>query len=139
MSEFRFPKEERLKSKKTLSRLFKEGRSFNAFPVRAVWLQMEEAKSSSLQFTVSVPKRKFKHAVDRNRIKRQIREAYRLHKSELTELLSTAYNNKPTFALMLIYVSRDKESYQTIQKGVKKSINRLMRDMSKLDQNDVDK
>jgi len=126
-----FSKAERLKSKKTLARLFKEGRSFSVYPVRVVWLKEETPRVVPLQFTVSVPKKKFKNAVDRNRIKRQIREAYRLNKSALIEKLSEKQGDKESFALMMIYVSTDKEAYAKIDKAVGKCLARLARDMFK--------
>ena len=126
-----FPKNERLKSKKTLARLFKEGRSFSVYPIRVVWLKESEPKSVPLQFTVSVPKKRFKNAVDRNRIKRQIREAYRLNKSELISKLSTKLEKGETFALMMIYVSTENETYAKIEKSLRRCLERLSRDMSK--------
>lgn len=82
-----FSKEERIVSKKQIDRLFAGHGSHSkaAFPLRAVYV-VEECGSgrAPVQVLVSVPKRKFRHAVDRNRVKRQIREAYRLNKELLT-------------------------------------------------------
>jgi ribonuclease P protein component len=129
MTKLSFPKDERLKSKKTLARLFKEGRSFSAYPIRVVWILQEEVKPTPVQFTVSVPKKKFKSAVDRNRIKRQIKEAYRLHKSALLDKLKHQQEQGKSFAVMMIYVSPDKESYGLIEKSVRNSLSRLMKDL----------
>lgn len=75
-----FPKSERLCSRKAIEALFASGnRSFTAFPLRVVYRQAEET-----QLLISVSKRHFKHAVDRNRAKRQIREAWRLNRDILT-------------------------------------------------------
>ncbi len=132
MTNQRFPKEERLKSRKTLAQLFKTGRSFSVYPIRVVWMELEETLVTPLQFTVTVPKKRFKLAVDRNRIKRQIREAYRLHKAPLLEKLSiNKPESKKTYALMMIYVSSEKEAYVRIEKSVRKSLDRLGRDMMK--------
>lgn len=96
------PKCERIVSKKLLDELFNSGQSqsLTAFPLRAVWnnlpnslpqpLQKEGGREGSIQVLFSVPKRRFKHAVDRNRVKRQLREAYRHHK----HLLSVASSSK---------------------------------------------
>jgi ribonuclease P protein component len=71
-------KKERLKSQKLIGRLFEEGTSIKIFPFRLVYIATEKI---SLQSSFSVPKRNFKKAVDRNRIKRLIKEAYRLEKN----------------------------------------------------------
>lgn len=77
-----FPKSERLCSKKNIEALFEgHGRSLSAFPLRGVFSPTENAEAT--QVLVSVSKRHFKHAVDRNRIKRQIREAWRLNRDIL--------------------------------------------------------
>ena len=81
-------KEERLSWKRHIDRLFTEGRSFVAFPLRVVYLLSdEEGMPVRASFLVSVPKKRFKRAVKRNRIKRQVREAYRMHKYDLWESL----------------------------------------------------
>lgn len=73
-----FSKQERLCSEKCIDRLFKEGnRQIAAFPVRFVWLKVNETEFKGIRVLISAPKRNFHHAVDRNHIKRQIREFYR--------------------------------------------------------------
>ncbi len=78
-----FPKAQRLCNRIRIERLFLPGnsRSFAAFPIRMV-IRTQPGEQS--QLLISVPKRCFKHAVDRNRVKRQIREAYRLQRDKLT-------------------------------------------------------
>ncbi|MCR5643513.1 MAG: ribonuclease P protein component [Prevotella sp.] len=80
-----FPKQERIISKKLIEQLFENGHSHSltVFPLRAVYQVVEASGNYPVQILVSVSKRHFKHAVDRNRIKRQIREAYRLNKQQL--------------------------------------------------------
>ena len=92
-------KEERIYSKKTIDALFQGGRSrsMSAFPLRAVYMPLQagqetagsttsiHAERSKAKMMVSVSKRCFKHAVDRNRVKRQVREAYRKHKAIVAE------------------------------------------------------
>jgi len=84
-----FPKSERIVSQKLIDELFTSGQSHSlaAFPLRAVYLLREEPCPSVAQVLLSVPKRHFKHAVDRNRVKRQLREAWRKNKQELTDHL----------------------------------------------------
>lgn len=89
-----FRKEERLCSRKAIDRLFNGGgsRSMAAFPLRMVYLkEASEDEKQAVKLLISVPKRCFKRAVKRNRVKRQIREAYRKNKLSLTEGYSLAF------------------------------------------------
>lgn len=81
-----FRKKERIVSTRLIEMLFGKGdsQSLSAYPLRAVFLQTaRQEKCAPVQILISVPKKRFKHAVDRNRVKRQIREAYRQHKQIL--------------------------------------------------------
>ena len=89
-------KRERMVSQRLIDTLFSGSHSMAAFPLRAVYYYKERAQGSApAQLLVSVPKRHFKHAVDRNRVKRQVREAYRHHKTAL-------YNRLPEGQQLLI-------------------------------------
>ena len=84
----RFQKQERIVSQKLIEELFGGGQSHSlaAFPLRVVYMQQErQDRQEPVKVLVSVAKKRFHHAVDRNRVKRQIREAYRLQKQILTE------------------------------------------------------
>ncbi|MEM9846453.1 MAG: ribonuclease P protein component [Bacteroidota bacterium] len=126
---YRFRKKERLKSSRTISQLFQEGRSFGRYPLRLVWLSMdkEAVDIAPVQIAFSVPKKKFKSAVDRNRIKRQMREAWRLNKHLLYEQIAS---RSFTYVFMIIYVGKQQVPYaeiaqqtqQIIQKFVKVSL-----------------
>lgn len=91
MQKLTFDKSQHLCGETTISQLFREGKAFLVFPLRVVY-RIEERKKDDRRATVrvltSVPKKQFKHAVDRNRFKRLIRESYRLQKSELIEILN---------------------------------------------------
>ncbi len=130
-----FTRQERLKSRKTIARLFKEGNSFVAYPLRVVWLELEREgaiegervrKEESVeedfttQVAISVSKRTFKNAVDRNRLKRRIREAYRLHKHDFYEKLADR-----TVALMLTFIAKEDLAFAEIEAGVKKMIRKF--------------
>ena len=81
-----FRKQERIVSTRLIEMLFGKGnsQSLSAYPLRAVFLQTARRPSCApVQILISVPKKRFKHAVDRNRVKRQVREAYRHHKQLL--------------------------------------------------------
>ena len=77
---FSYPKKEKLKSQKRIEQLFSEGKSVNAYPLRMVYLKSDFNGNTTFKTGVTVSKRNFKKAVDRNRIKRLLREAYRLNK-----------------------------------------------------------
>ena len=85
-----FKKQERIVSNKLIETLFEKGnsQSLAAFPVRIVYaIQEHSGNGAPVQILISVSKKRFKHAVDRNRVKRQIRESYRKHKTIVTDIL----------------------------------------------------
>ena len=95
-------KVERLDKKKIIEVLFAGGsRSFSVFPLRVVYLPVEELEADA-SILISVSKRRFKRAVKRNRVKRQIREAYRVNKHELLNIL---VERKCRLAIAFIYLS----------------------------------
>lgn len=114
---FRFPKSEKLKSRKTIELLFTEGKSLTKFPIKVFYLPIENKGKTQAGF--AVPKRNFKNAVDRNRIKRQLREAYRLQK----HLLKNKEDVK--FALFFLYLGKDKLTYTSIEKGIKRLLEKI--------------
>ncbi|TAK37532.1 MAG: ribonuclease P protein component [Saprospiraceae bacterium] len=120
MTQFTFKKKERLKSRKTIGRLFAGGQSFGMYPLRLVFLKEEEPKSGTpVEFGVSVPKRSFKSAVARNRLKRKVREAWRLNKHQLYQRLA----GKPwQYAFMVIYVAKEDLTYEVIEKAMQAMI-----------------
>ena len=128
MTDFSFKRGERLKSRKTINQLFSNGESFGQYPLRLVWTVVEVHQNEfPVQFAVSVPKRRFSKAVDRNRIKRQVREAYRLHKHQLYEALSL---KEEQIALMVIYIGKTEMRSKEIDKAMRKSIRRFLKNWS---------
>jgi len=102
-----FGKNEKLKSRKTIEALFEKGKSSKKYPVKLLYLPSENLITT--QATFAVPKRNFKLAASRNRIKRQMREVYRLHKHLLTR------ENGRKFALVFLYIGKDKSQYAQIE------------------------
>ncbi len=103
-----FGKKEKLKSKIIIDRLFAEGNSLKKYPLRLIFLPLEKTSEAVNKAAVSVPKRNFKRAVDRIKIKRLMREAYRKNKYLVTSNLDTSY------ALMFIYTGREINDYTRI-------------------------
>jgi len=127
VTSFSFHKDERLKSRKTIGKIFQEGQSFIAYPLRIAWVIREDTTPDDppIQFTQSVPKRRFAKAAHRNRIRRRIREAYRLNKHLLNNAL--ANQETPKFALMVIYIGKEELPYGPILKASKKWIKTFLK------------
>lgn len=118
---FGFGKKEKLKSRKQIDELFVNGKSFAVFPVRVTY-QFLPAGETVLQTGVTASKKHFKKAVDRNRIKRLLREAYRLQKNELQITLK---QNKKQAILFFMYTDKTIASFDIIKEAVHKCFNRL--------------
>jgi len=121
--QFTLSKEERLKSRKLIDQVFSEGKRFTMTPFRIHYMFIERSSGSkvNLQVGAGVSARNFKRAVDRNRIRRLIREAWRLQKKPLQEKITA--NKK--LAVFLLYTSAEIETYQLISEKVNKIISKL--------------
>lgn len=102
-----YPKHEKLKSRATIDRMFIEGQSVSKYPLRLVYVPLEEGESK-IQMGVSVSKKYFKHATDRNYYKRVLREVYRQHKHILLDKLDKPY------AFMFFYQTKDRLTFEEI-------------------------
>ena len=119
---FTLGSKERLKSRKQIEQLFKDGKSFVHFPYRIYFQTSNETeKTSGLQFGVGVSAKLFKKAVDRNKIKRLTREAWRLQKNELAELVNQKNSRLNVF---FIFTGKELPEYKfvfdKIGSGIKK-------------------
>ena len=108
-----YSKKEKLKSKKLIDQLFTEGQSVSAFPLRLVYLGMAFDDNIIAKTGVSVSKRNFKTAVDRNKIKRLLREAYRQNKAGFFNNLTTQH------AFMILYIGKDKPTFAQVETRMK--------------------
>lgn len=103
-----YPKHEKLKSKTTIDLLFSEGKSVSKYPLRLVYVPAILENEERVKFGVSVSKKYFKKAVDRNYFKRVLRETYRLNKQLLLENMAQPY------AFMFFYQTKDRLPYSEI-------------------------
>ncbi len=129
----RLPKGERLYLREEIERLYDRGRSFVSYPIRVVWLVEPIASHSTSEqaqvaVMTSVAKRRFKHAVDRNRIKRMTRSAYRLHK---TPLWQAATQHHCTVRLALQSVAKTMPTYPELDQAVEQAIARIVKEIDK--------
>ncbi len=112
---YSFKKAERLCEKKSIGQLFKTGRSFFHYPFKVVFLPLNEQANYPAKILISVPKRNFKRAVDRNRLKRLIREAYRKNKHLL---YGEGKDQSSVYLISFIYTATQLLDYQTIEKKI---------------------
>ena len=116
-----FPKKEKLKSKKLFETLFVEGKSVHAFPIKLLYLASTFDDGSKIKVGVVAPKKRFKNAVNRNRIKRLLREAYRLNKPLI-------FNNiEGNFAFLFLYLGEKISSYKEVDMAMKKALEAFLK------------
>lgn len=122
-----FRKSERLCSKKAIAELFENGNSFYSFPFQIIWIRTENELKHPAQVAISVSKKTFKKAVDRNLIRRRIREAYRKNKNMLYEFLG-----QKSIKIVFIIIFKDNSIplYSGIAKSIGDTIVKLITDIS---------
>ena len=118
---YTFSKNERLRRKKMVDKLFVKGKSLMAFPLRIQYMLVDKLDDAAVQILISVPKKRFKRAVDRNLIKRRIKEAYRLNK----QTLLTEVPEDKTLLIACIYSNNEIFAYEVIEKAMLKGIGKL--------------
>jgi ribonuclease P protein component len=117
-----FTKEERLCSKIALDGLFEKGSSFHSFPFKIVWQITNNPIPFQAQVAISVPKRIFKRAVDRNKIKRRIREVYRKQKASFYTSLG-----EKKIVFIIIYTSKTILEYRDLEEKMIVALERLQK------------
>lgn len=117
-----FQKGERLKKRKLIDTVFKKGKSSVVYPLRVVWVDSTEDFLFPAQMGAGVSKRKFPKAVDRNQVKRLIKEAYRLEKKDFYEVLN---KKGMKFALMILYIGDKHVSFDKIEASMSRLLKKI--------------
>ncbi|MFA6923202.1 MAG: ribonuclease P protein component [Bacteroidales bacterium] len=118
-----FKKDERLCSRKVISELFEKGNSFNVFPIKTIWLKTSFESPYPAKILIVVPKKNIKKAVDRNKIKRRIREIYRKNKESLYEYLK---RTEKQYVFALIYLDKNIISFKELEEKIILTLQRLI-------------
>lgn len=122
---FTFPKKEKLKGKKLIEQLFSEGKTTAHYPLRLIYLKTKLEDGAKIKVGVTASKRNFKSAVKRNRIKRLMREAYRLNKSQISNNIGDDY------AFMFLYLGKEMPDQKKISEAMIRLIEKFCRETTK--------
>lgn len=122
---YTYSKDEKLKSRKLIKELFENGKSVTVFPLRMIYLKKEHLGKFRVKAGVSVSKRNLKRAVDRNRIKRLLRESYRLNKYLLY------LNLEEQYVMLFIYLAKEKKSFSLIEDKMKELMQKFLKRIKK--------
>ena len=117
-----FKKAERISLQKEIDCLFKQGEIFVSYPLRIIYLKQGSLSGAKISVLISVPKRKFKHAVKRNRMKRLIREAYRLNK---TSLINHCIEKESGLLIAFIFIGNELCEWKEIEAAMHKALSTL--------------
>ncbi|MVT07414.1 ribonuclease P protein component [Chitinophaga tropicalis] len=132
MKTYSFTREERLKSRKLIETLFREGKAFSVFPYRVIYMPVNPPVNKyPVQAGFSVSTRKFPHAVDRNRVKRLTRECWRLQKQTFYDVLQ---QRSLQLAVFFIYTDKKIAPYTTLHSKISVILKRLENEIAKGDQ-----
>jgi ribonuclease P protein component len=112
-----------------IERLFNEGKHLTVFPLKLIYLPIEAPMDARIKASVAVPKKNFKSAVQRNRIKRLLREAYRLNKQQVFN------NSEGNFAFLILYLGKEMPKFRAMNNGVKAVLQKFL---NKIDNAKVD-
>ena len=130
MARFTLRKDQKLKSSKLIDRLFSEGASVTAFPLKLLFVEAPLPKQVQLQVGFSVPKRNFKLAVTRNRLKRLLREAYRLNEPLFFNKTETSY------AFMFLYLAKEERDFQQLNEAMQQLLQAFLNKITHEEKND---
>lgn len=114
-----FKKEEKLTGEKRVESLFTEGKSFVAYPLRVVYIERSSQNPEAPKILISIPKKRIRSAIKRNRLKRLTREAYRLNKHILNEVSG---GNFGSLEIAFVYVKDELTDFTVVEKGMRKAL-----------------
>lgn len=117
-------KDRRLKSRKAIEQIFREGKSISAFPFKVLYLFRESTPDIPVLFGVTASSRNFKKATDRNRIKRLTREAYRIRQPDIFERCRAT---NTSLSLFFIYTGKEIVDFKTVEKAMEQCLLKLNR------------
>jgi ribonuclease P protein component len=126
--QFSYSRKEKLKSRKRLEELFRSGKSFTVFPIKIFYLDVEE-QDNPVKAGVGVSGRNFKKSVQRNRIKRLLKEVYR---TEKIPLYTCAEKNKKYLAVFLLYIDKIMPEHNLLKEKMKLVIQRLIHELNEM-------
>ena len=118
-----FPKHSKLCGQMRISQLYKEGKRFVAWPLRVTYMPIANDQDAPTQVLVWAPKSLFKRAVKRNRLRRLMREAYRLHQNILASSSESSQNSN--FLIAFNYMDKEEQPYAIIEKAVCKALRKM--------------
>lgn len=118
---FSLPRKECLKGKTSFDALFSDGKSIHCHPIRVHYLKTHFKDGSKIKIAVSAPKKKFKNAVTRNRIKRLLRESYRLNKPDFFNKVEGNY------ALLFLYLGKTMPKASSLERDMKKAMSAFIK------------
>jgi ribonuclease P protein component len=119
-----FKKQEKLCGEIAVTELFQRGASFISYPVRVVWTADPAKEAPSMKVMMSVPKKKLKHAVDRNRVKRLLREAYRLNKDALIRQVVAQNLN---VRMVMVWLPDEVLDFDKVQRKVQDALGKMQK------------
>ncbi|MBU3744241.1 MAG: ribonuclease P protein component [Sediminibacterium sp.] len=119
-----YPRTEKLKSRKLIQELFAKGKSVSAAPIKCLFLIQPEGMTELIQTGVGVSARNFRKSVQRNRIKRMLREAYRNNNQSLHQALS---QKQQSLAVFMLYLGKDLPEWNELQTAVKSALEKVQK------------
>ncbi|TWR27105.1 ribonuclease P protein component [Mucilaginibacter achroorhodeus] len=126
---YTFKKEERLCNKRLIDGLFHNGSFFLCYPFKVSWMPADAMQQYPVQVVFAVGKKRYKHAVDRNTVKRRMREAYRLNKQSL--LYDALNNSEKKLLLFISYIGKEIAPYDFFEKKMAKLLTQLAAEATK--------